>query len=70
MGCVLGDPPSLVCLGVALVEGMEALRVSLSEAIGRQDGLEALRVAPSEVLGGLCCAAAWVASQLHGCALG
>ena len=32
-------------------------------------GLESLRVAPSEVLGGLYCAAAWVAAQFHECAL-
>ena len=69
MGCVQGAPPLVVGLGVALVEGKEALWVTPSEVLGDQDGLGALWVAPSEVLGGLCCAAYWVATQLHGCAL-
>ena len=69
MSCVQGDPPSVVGLGVALVDGMEALWLAPSEVLGGQDGLEELWVAPSEVLGGLCCAAAWVSAQSHGCAL-
>ena len=66
MGCVRKDPPSVVGLGVALVDSMEALRVAPSEVLGGLDGLEALWVAPSEVIGGLCCAAAWAAAQLYG----
>ena len=46
----------VVGLGVALVEGKEALWVTPSEVLGDQDGLGALWVAPSEVLGSvLCC---------------
>ena len=69
MGCVWGDPPLVVGLGVALVDGMEALWVAPLEMLGGQDGLEALWVAPLEVLGGLCCTTEWVAAQLHGCVL-
>ena len=65
-----GDPPSVVVLGVALVDGMDALWVAHPEVLGGLDGLEALWVSPSEVLGGLCCATAWVAAQSHRCALG
>ena len=59
----------MVSLGVALVDIMEALWVAPLEVIGGQDGLEALWVATSEMLGGMWCDAAWVDSQLHGCAL-
>ena len=65
-----GDPPSVVGLGVALVDGMEALWVVPLEVLGGMDGLEALWVEPSEVLGSMCCAADWAAAQLHWCALG
>ena len=67
--CVRGDPPSVVGLGVSLVDGMEALWVAPSEVLGGKYGLEAPWVAPSEVLGGLWCDAAWLAAQLHVCAL-
>ena len=69
VGCVQGDPPSVVGLGVALVDGMEALWVAPSEVLGGQDVLEALWVAPLEVIGGMWCAVSWVAAQLHRCAL-
>ena len=36
MGCILGDPPSVVVLGVDLLYGMEALRVAPSEVLGGQ----------------------------------
>ena len=60
----------MIGLGVAFVDGMEALWVAPSEVLGGLEGLEILWVAPSEVLGGLCCAVAWIAAQSHGCALG
>ena len=46
VGCVWGAPSLVVGLGVALVDGMEALWVTTLEVIGGQDGLEALWVAP------------------------
>ena len=39
VGCVLGDPPLVVVLGVALVNGMKALWEAPSEVLG---GLEPL----------------------------
>ena len=70
MGCVREAPPSVVGMGVALVDGMEALWVAPLEELGGLDGLEALWVAPSEVLGGLYFVAAWLDAQSYGCALG